>query len=122
MVNNPELAAALADKAARLKSSLDQAVDQDKNPSAPDIQAEPDSDLGSQVSSMPTAIELIVQGYVHLNDRQALESLKKHREGLATHLRGKGGWFDYSASIRQIEDELAVVEAGLARLNLTGET
>ena len=124
-VNNPDLSASLLDKATHLKSKLDlvPADDPDRGLSAPDVQKEPASDLASQTRRMPTAVELIVQGYVELNDRQALESLKKHREDLAAHLKGKaGGWFDYSASIRQIENDLAAVEAGLAKLNSAGET
>ena len=122
-VNNPDLSAVLLDKANYLKSRLDLTDDSDNRLSAPDVQAEPASDLASETQRMPTAVELIVQGYVELNDRQARESLKKHREDLAAHLKGKaGGWFDYSASIRQIEDDLAAVEAGLAKLNSAGET
>ncbi len=123
-VNNPDLSAVLLDKANYLKSRLDLVPtdDSDRGLSAPDVEAGPASDLASQTQQMPTAIDLIVQGYVELNDRQALESLKKHREALAVHLREKkDGWFDYSASIRQIEDELAIVEAGLAKLNSVGE-
>ncbi len=115
-VSNPDLSAILLEKAAYLNSRLDLVPtdDPDSGLSAPDVRKEPEW--------MPTAVELIVQGYVELNDRQALESLKKHREDLAAHLKGKaGGWFDYSASIRQIEDELAAVEAGLAKLNSAGE-
>ncbi len=119
-VNNPDLSASLLDKATHLKSKLDlvPADDPDRGLSAPDVQKEPASNLVSQTRRMPTAVELIVQAYVEQNDLQALESLKKHREELAARLsENKDGWFDYSVSMRQIENDLAVVEAGLAKLN-----
>ncbi len=119
-VNKPDLSVMLLEKAAYLKSRLDlvPADDSEIGLSAPDVLKDP----ASQAQRMPTAIKLIVQGFAELNDRQALESLRKHREDLAAHLREKAdGWFDYSASIRQIEDELAVVKAGLAKLNSVGE-
>jgi len=65
---------------------------------------------------MSEAITLIVDGYVMLNDRQALQDLKLHRQGLLLHLREASG-LDLSRSISQISDELDVVEAGLARLD-----
>lgn len=64
---------------------------------------------------MPKAIELIVDGYVRLYDRGALEELRMHRRKMAVELKGKTG-FDYSKTIDQIEDEIEVIEAGLNRL------
>lgn len=114
-VSNPELSAALIEKAAALKSQLDQhPTDQDIAPSAPDVQAEP---RATQVDRKLNAIELIVDGYISLKDRQALQDLKAHRELLASELKARNGWFDYSASIEEIEDEIAVIQTGLARLN-----
>lgn len=65
---------------------------------------------------MPKAIELIVDGYVRLNDRKPLEVLKLHRLKLAGDLKGRTG-FDYSQPIRQIDEEISVIEAGLESLN-----
>ena len=68
---------------------------------------------------MSSAIELIVEGYVRLNNRQALEELRIHRERLAADLKyrqSQGDAFDYSKSITQIEEEIAVIEAGLKKL------
>jgi hypothetical protein len=64
-----------------------------------------------------SAIELIVDGYVRLGDRRALSELKAHREHLVADLRSRKGWFDYSKSIRQMDEEIVAVEAGLARLD-----
>jgi hypothetical protein len=122
-VTNAELSAILVDRASDLKSQLDlvPAVP-DRGLSAPDVQIDPGSDLTSQAQRTPSAIEVIVQNYIRLNDRQALESLRKHREDLAAHLsEGKDGSFDYRALVQQIEDELAVIGTGLAKLNSAGE-
>ncbi len=67
---------------------------------------------------MSSAIELIVEGYVRLNNRQALEDLRAHRQRLAAdlkHRQSQGGAFDYSKSITQIEEEIAVIEAGMEK-------
>ncbi len=66
---------------------------------------------------MASAIELIVDGYVRLGDRGALAELKAHRQNLVADLKARKGWFDYSLSIRQMDEEIVAVEAGLARLN-----
>ncbi len=65
---------------------------------------------------MSSAIELIVDGYVRLGNRRALTELKAHREHLVADLRARKGWFDYSQSIRQMDEEIVAVDAGLARL------
>lgn len=64
---------------------------------------------------MSSAIELIVQGYRSLGDRRALEDLRMHRRRLAVDLKAMKG-FDCSRSIQQIEEEIAVIEAGLTGL------
>jgi hypothetical protein len=51
-----------------------------------------------------------------LNDRKPLEVLKLHRQKLAGDLKGRTG-FDYSQPIRQIDEEISVIEAGLESLN-----
>ncbi len=113
-INDPDLSGALIEKAADLKSRLE-SMD-DKSPAAPDVEVEP-TRKHERGSFPAAALEPIVDAYVHLNNRQALEGLKTHRERLAADLKGRTGWFDYSALIGQIEQEIAVVEAGLVRLN-----
>ncbi|UWU66233.1 hypothetical protein [Bradyrhizobium sp. NC92] len=65
---------------------------------------------------MPKAIELIVDGYVSLKDRAALDSLRMQRRKLAVDLKARTV-FDCRATIQQIEDDIIVIEAGLARLD-----
>ncbi|WP_426413307.1 hypothetical protein [Bradyrhizobium ganzhouense] len=64
---------------------------------------------------MAKAIELIVDGFVSLGDRQSLESLREHRRRLSVDLKSRSG-FDYNFTIRRIEEEIAAIEIGLARL------
>jgi hypothetical protein len=67
---------------------------------------------------MSEAMKLIVDGYVRLGDRQALEGLKaQHRRLLADLKARSSGVIDISVSIGQIEREMAVIAAGLAKLN-----
>ncbi len=69
---------------------------------------------------MPSAIELIVDGYVRMNNHQALVDLRTHREHLAAglkHRQGQSTAFDYSKSIAQLEEEIAAINAGLRKLD-----
>ena len=61
---------------------------------------------------MSRAMEQIVDAYVRLGNRSALEDLRMHREKLAVDLKGRAG-YDFSLPIGQIDQELAVIEAGL---------
>lgn len=65
---------------------------------------------------MPNAIELIVDGYVSLNDRRALDDLRMQRRKLAVDLKALTG-FDCRRTVQQIEEDIVVIEAGLARLD-----
>ena len=65
---------------------------------------------------MPNAIELIVTAYVCLKDRAALDDLRMQRRKLAVDLKARTG-FDCRTTIRQIEEDIIVNEAGLARLD-----
>ena len=66
---------------------------------------------------MSEAMKLIVDGYVKLSARKALDDLNAHRRRLATELRSINGPFDLSSSIRQLEKEIEVIEEGLAKLD-----
>ena len=66
---------------------------------------------------MSEAMKLIVDGYVKLSARNALDDLKAHRCRLATELKSINGPFDLSSSIKQLEKEIEVIEEGLARLD-----
>jgi capsule polysaccharide export protein KpsE/RkpR len=65
---------------------------------------------------MSRAMEQIVDAYVRLGNRRALEDLRMHRQRLAVDLKGRAG-YDFSLPIGQIDQELAVIEAGLDKLN-----
>jgi len=64
-------------------------------------------------------MELIVDGYVKLSGRKALEDLKAHRRHLADELKSINGVLDLSSSIQLLEDEITMIDAGLAKLNTT---
>jgi hypothetical protein len=66
---------------------------------------------------MSEAVKLIVDGYVSLKDRKALEALREHRQRLSKTLHDQSKlWFDTSRSVQLYEEDLKVIEAGLARL------
>jgi hypothetical protein len=66
---------------------------------------------------MSKAMELIVQVYVRHQNRRALEDLRKHQQKLALELRARARpGYDFSLPVRQINEEIAVIEAGLERL------
>jgi hypothetical protein len=63
---------------------------------------------------MSKAMELIVQVYVRHQNRRALEDL---RQKLALELRARARPdYDLGTPTRQINEEIAVIEAGLERL------
>ena len=66
---------------------------------------------------MSEALKLIVDGYVRLKDRQAIEELREHRQMLRGKLQEKsGGYFDLGWAIQTMDNDLNEIEAGLARL------
>lgn len=67
---------------------------------------------------MPRAIELIVDGYVRLGDRDALERLSVHRRHLLDSVKNLSG-LDLSRTIRDLEDEIEIIGKGLNNLEAT---
>jgi len=65
---------------------------------------------------MSSAIAQIVDAYVRMKDRRALEELQVHRLKLIDRLQALGGPFDAASPIKQNQDELVIIEAGIARL------
>lgn len=65
---------------------------------------------------MPNAIALIVDGYVSVNDRRALDDLRIQRRKLAVDLKARTD-FDDRTTIQQIEEDIIVIEAGPAQLD-----
>ena len=64
---------------------------------------------------MSEAVKLIVDAYVNLKDRQAMEKMREHREMLRKKLQACNG-IDVSRSLQLIEGDLSEIEAGFARL------
>jgi hypothetical protein len=65
---------------------------------------------------MSGVIELIVEGYVSLKDRRALDELRIQRRKLIVDLDACTG-IDCTSTIQQIEEDIVAIEAGLARLD-----
>lgn len=65
--------------------------------------------------SMSHSVELIVNGYVRLNDRDALQALLAHRRELLRQLKSVTG-VDPRQAVAQVSQEIAVIEAGLATI------
>jgi hypothetical protein len=65
---------------------------------------------------MSSAIEQIVDAYVRLNDRRALEQMMVHRQSLAIDLRAMSG-LDLGVPLRQVNEDIAVIGTGLAKLD-----
>jgi hypothetical protein len=68
---------------------------------------------------MSTAIEHIVSVFVALGNRRQLEDMKLQRERAVLDLQGQSG---ASVPIRQLENEIAVIDAGLEKLPPLGST
>ncbi|MEK9285372.1 MULTISPECIES: hypothetical protein [unclassified Bradyrhizobium] len=64
---------------------------------------------------MSLSIGLIVDGYVKLNDRIALENLLAHRRELLQQLKCVTG-IDPKQAVAQVSQEIAVIESALAAL------
>ena len=64
---------------------------------------------------MSLSVELIVEGYVKLNDRDALENILAHRHDLLRQLVAVTG-VDPQQAIAQVNEEITIIEAGLATL------
>ncbi len=66
---------------------------------------------------MSEAVKLIVDSYVSLKDRKAIEDLHEHRQLLRQRLEEKAGaWFDTSFLVGLIDEDIKAIEAGLTRL------
>jgi hypothetical protein len=61
------------------------------------------------------SVKLIVDAWVNLKDRQAMEDMREHRRMLRKKLQNVDG-IDVSSSLQLIESDLNEIEAGLGRL------
>jgi hypothetical protein len=68
---------------------------------------------------MSLAMEQIVDVYVRLKDRNALEKLRTHREKLIANLNGLRSDFNFdsSLSLRSMAEDLAAIDAGFEQLD-----
>jgi len=64
---------------------------------------------------MPSAIETIVAVYIEQKNRMALDEMLRHRQRLLADLKSRTG-FDVSLPIRNVNDDIAAIEAGLVQL------
>ena len=64
---------------------------------------------------MSRSVELIVEGYVRLNDRDALENILTHRQDLLRQLVAVTG-VDPKQAVAQVSREITIIESGLATL------
>jgi len=66
---------------------------------------------------MSEAVKLIVEGYLSLKDRGALEELRAHRQRLRKQLQTKPSGLEVVERTTQlIDEELVVIEAAIHRL------
>ena len=73
------------------------------------------ADRGRRASRRSAAIVLIVKGYVSPKDWKALNELRTQRRKLIADLNACTG-IDCTSALRQIEEDIVVIETGLARL------
>jgi hypothetical protein len=66
---------------------------------------------------MSSAMDSIVDAYVRLKNRAALEEMRMHRHRLKVNLflHGEERRYDVSPAIRSFDDDLSVIEAGIER-------
>jgi hypothetical protein len=64
---------------------------------------------------MEKPIERIVNAYVRLNNHRALEELMQHRQKIVVDLVARRD-LDFTLPLSQINDEIAVIEAGMRKL------
>jgi hypothetical protein len=69
---------------------------------------------------MPSAIEQIVDTYVRLNNRRALETMLMHRQRLAIGIKANG--FHHTLAGEKIDEDIAAIQAGLNRIIGTNPT
>ena len=71
---------------------------------------------------MASAIELIAQGFVRVKDRAALERMREHRGRLLQEYRMRSaGWFRSEVLETSLQDDVAVLDKALSRLQAPTE-
>lgn len=70
---------------------------------------------------MEPAIKKIVDAYVRLGNRRAIEALLMHRRRLSIDLKGRSG-YDFSRPIEQIDEEIRIIAAALHAFDPRGQS
>ena len=65
---------------------------------------------------MSEAIKMIVDGYVSLKNRTAIEELRSHRQRLRQQLQAQKDVIGVDQATELFDDDLRVIEAALTRL------
>jgi hypothetical protein len=66
---------------------------------------------------MSEAMKLIVEGYISLKDRTALEDIRAHRQRLRKQLDDRPkGYINVSHATEIFDEELSIIEAAINRL------
>jgi hypothetical protein len=66
---------------------------------------------------MSETMQKVVDAYVRLNRRQALVVLKARREKLVFDMKASGELFNLSSLVGQINEDIAIIDAGLHQLD-----
>src|SRR5437764_482711 len=72
--------------------------------------------LSLGMSYMEPSIKKIVDAYVRLGNRRAIEDLLAHRRRLSVNLRGRKNIYDFSHPIEQIDEEVGILVEALQQL------
>jgi len=71
---------------------------------------------------MASAIEQIANGFVRVRDRAALERMREHRGRLLQEYKMRPAqWFRPEVLETSLQDDVAVLDAALSRLEASGE-
>jgi hypothetical protein len=70
---------------------------------------------------MSNGMRSIVDGYVRMKNRAALEDMRMHRHRLKVNLflHGQERSYNVSSTIQSLDDDLSEIEAGIERLEAT---
>jgi KaiC/GvpD/RAD55 family RecA-like ATPase len=65
---------------------------------------------------MSEAIKLIVEGYLSLKDRSAIEEMRSHRQRLRKQVQECApGGIDVGPTVEALDEDLRVIEAAISR-------
>jgi hypothetical protein len=70
---------------------------------------------------MSNGMRSIVDGYVRMKNRTALEDMRMHRHRLKVNLflHGQERSYNVGSTIQSLDDDLSEIEAGIERLEAT---